>query len=278
MKSINTLGWAGGAAANDVNTALGSWYWYYHPELFASKNILLKWQDIISYHTPCKGLSVLEPLTQALEKFQVSVAQHLSDTHPLLLLGGDHSIAMGSWPAIKKHYPSLGLIWVDAHLDSHTPDTSLSKNLHGMPLSRLLGLWGGGSVFKPQQICVIGVRSYESAEYQLLQSLGVKVIMMQDVEAQGIQYHLRRAIDDLSGHCAHLGISIDLDAFDPADCPGVGYREPQGIAANDFFDFFKNDANQSWVAIEIAEFNPMRDIDEKTAKWLPEFLSSLKIP
>ena len=274
MKKIKTIGFASGFASHDVNTALGPWYWYYHPELFSAQSIQLDWEGILSLHAEEKGIDAYENLQKGLDKLEKKVQQSM--THqPLLCVGGDHSLAMGTWPAIKAHYPQLGLLWVDAHMDAHTPETSLSKNFHGMPLSRLLGLWGGKAVFSPQAVCVIGVRSYEPAEYQMLQDLGVKIIMMKDIHEKGLNEQLHEAICFLQKNNQQLAMSIDLDAFDPSDCPGVGCREPDGIVAQEFFDFFQNFAYKDWVAIEVAEFNPIRDVENKTASWLPLFLKHL---
>jgi arginase len=275
MKTIQTIGFAAGAAANDVNTALGPWYWYYHPELFKAFHLNLKFLEMIEYTSMEKGQGVLPQLQEALHRLSSSIQKNWYPDAPLLVLGGDHSMAMGTWPSIVHAYPSLGLIWVDAHLDAHTPDSSTTKNLHGMPLARLLGLWGGERVFTPEQVCVLGIRSYEPKEYQHLKSLGVKLIMMDEILQKGLSNTLQEAIDYLKNNCTHLGLSIDLDAFDPIDCPGVGYREKNGIRAQDFFDFFQRLAYKDWVAIEVAEFNPIQDIEQKTALWLPQFLKHL---
>lgn len=275
MRTFQTLGFAGGAAAHDVDTALGPWYWYQHPELFTSKNIMLDWLDIVTYHTQNRGLDLLPELEKALLRLQQQVNKHLKNTSPLLLLGGDHTMAMGTWPTIAKHYPHMGLLWVDAHFDAHTPNDSVSKNIHGMPLARLLGIWGGEAIFQASQICVIGVRSYEDIEYQHLRKSGVKIIMMDEIYRDGITQKLQEALSYLKENHTHLAMSIDLDAFDPHDCPGVGYREPRGIRSQEFFEFFKKFAYHDWVAIEVAEFNPMRDTQQKTAQWLPDFLDYL---
>ncbi|HBB53420.1 MAG TPA: hypothetical protein DCZ80_05920 [Legionellales bacterium] len=275
MKTIQTIGFAAGAAANNVDTALGPWYWYYHPELFKAFHLNLKFLDMIEYTCIEKGQAVLPQLQQALYRLSSSIQKNWSQDGPLLVLGGDHSVAMGTWPYITQVYRTLGLLWVDAHLDAHTPDSSTTKNLHGMPLAKLLGLWGDKRVFSPEQVCVIGIRSYEPKEYHHLQSLGVKLIMMDEILQKGLSKTLQEAIDYLKNNCTHLGLSIDLDAFDPIDCPGVGYRENNGIRSQDFFDFFQRLAYKDWVAIEIAEFNPIQDIEQKTALWLPQFLKHL---
>lgn len=275
LKTFQTFGFSGGAASNNVDTALGPWYWYHHPELFRTKYINLEWQSIIDYQTHEKGLSVFSELEKACLSLEKKILQVSHSTSPLLFLGGDHSIAMGTWPAMVKKYSKLGLLWVDAHLDAHTPKSSVSKNFHGMPLARLLGLWGGDAVFSPEQVCVFGVRSYENAEWAHLQDLGVNMMMMDDIHEKGLSFKLKEALDILKAQNTHLAMSIDLDAFDPSDCPGVGCREPYGIRAQEFFEFFKNFAYHDFVAIEVAEFNPLRDIEQKTARWLPNFLHYL---
>lgn len=275
MKVFETIGFLGGAAAENVDTALGPWYWSIHPELFTSKKIMLHWQDMISYHTQERGIAIRPELEKACLHLQQQVEKYSNKSKPLLVLGGDHSMAMGTWPGMVKTYPHLGLLWVDAHLDAHTPQDSVSKNFHGMPLARLLGIWGGAPVLQPEQVCVFGVRSYESIEYQYLRNKGVKIIMMEEILSEGLSQKLEEALNYLKTHHSHLGLSIDLDAFDPEDCPGVGYREPHGIRTQEFFEFFKNFAYHDWVAIEVAEFNPIRDIKQKTAQWLPDFLHYL---
>jgi arginase len=272
MKTIQTIGFASGVAANIVDTALGPWYWYYHPELFQAFDLNLNFLDMIQCSSCHKGQAVFPELKQALERLSQSIEKNWQKGSPLLILGGDHSLAMGSWPAIIKRYPSMGLLWIDAHLDSHTPESSKTQNYHGMPLARLLGLWGGERVLAPEQICILGARSYEPEEYTYLKSLGVKVLMMDEIIQKGLHQSLQEAFAYLKQHCTHFGLSIDLDAFDPIDCPGVGYREKNGILAQEFFDFFQRLAYKEWVAIEVAEFNPIQDIEQKTALWLPQFL------
>lgn len=276
MNTIQTIGFAGGAAANNVDTALGPWYWYFHPELFKIDNLQLNWLDIIDYYSENQGKAVLLDLKSALLHLSQSIEKHIKKSSPLLILGGDHSLAIGTWPVIAKKYShNLGIMWIDAHLDAHTPNSSKTQNIHGMPLAYLLGLWNGEKVFRPEQVCVLGVRSYEPEEYSHLQTLGVKIFMMDEIRQKGLAQCMKEAIDYLQLSAVHLGLSIDLDAFDPADCPGVGYREKNGLRTQDFFDFFQSLVYKNWVAVEIAEFNPMRDVDQKTAIFLPHFLKHI---
>src|SRR6266581_3232338 len=156
------------------------------------------------------------------------------------VLGGDHSCAGGTWSGVARTLHergggSLGLIWVDAHMDSHTPRTSHSGRLHGMPLAWLLGqdddpLYGLASgVLQPRHVCLVGVRSYEPEESERLARLGVRVYLMEEVRQRG----LRRALDDAlriaSQDTAGFGISIDLDVVTPEDAPGVAVPAEGGL-------------------------------------------------
>ena len=196
-----------------------------------------------------------------------------------LVLGGDHSCAIGTWTAAAVTLESqgtLGLIWIDAHMDSHTPETSISGALHGMPLAALLGygdqrlidLIAPGPKVSPEHVCLVGVRSYEAGEYELLKRLGVRVIFMQEVNRIGLGAALSEALAITGRGTAGFGVSVDLDAIDPQDAPGVGTPEPGGIGSQELLECMALIAahKQDLVGLEIAELNPARDRDGVTAK------------
>ncbi len=201
------------------------------------------------------------------------------------IIGGDHSCAIGSWSGIASAYDgSLGLIWVDAHLDSHTPESSPSGAVHGMPLACLLGvgspslteLGGYGPKLLPQNVCVIGVRSFEPAEAMLLQRLGVHIVLMDEIRQRGMAAVVAEAIDRVSSNTAGFGITIDLDVVDPRDAPAVGSPEPGGIAGADLVQALAQLARHPNLAgVEIAEFNPERDVNGATATLIYELLASI---
>jgi arginase len=201
------------------------------------------------------------------------------------IIGGDHSCAIGSWTGIASACGGpLGLIWVDAHLDSHTPDSSPSGAVHGMPLACLLGagapplteLGGYAPKLRPQNVCVLGVRSFEPAEAMLLQRLGVHIVFMDEIRRRGMNAVVAETIDRVSTNTASFGVTIDLDVVDPRDAPGVGSPEPGGMAGAELVQALAQLANRHDVTgVEIAEFNPERDINGATATLIYELLASI---
>lgn len=196
----------------------------------------------------------------------------------LLVLGGDHSCAIGTWSGVAQAlWPQgrLGLIWVDAHLDAHTPESSPSHAPHGMPLAALLGhgsaafteLFGWSAKIRAHNLVVIGARSYESAERQLLEALDVRVIYMEEVVHRGFDACFAEAQARVSAGCAGWGVSLDLDGLDPHDAPATGTPVRHGISlaqATAALQACRADAR--FVGLEIAEYNPLKDYGGKTAR------------
>jgi arginase len=191
-----------------------------------------------------------------------------------LIVGGDHSIAIGTWSGVKAALGNedLGLIWIDAHLDAHIPDTSPSQNIHGMPIAVLLGhgdsrfttLGGPLPKLKPENVCLIGIRSFEAGEENLLKELGVKVYHMKELQQRGFSSVFEEARKSISAR--GFGLSIDVDAFDPEEAPGTGTPEVDGLWLKDVTTAFHGLAQDpSLLALEITEFNPHRDSENKTA-------------
>ncbi|MFN3234664.1 MAG: arginase [Gammaproteobacteria bacterium] len=225
-------------------------------------------------HEFCKDLAnTTEKLIKEKQKFCV--------------IGGDHSLAVGTWSGVEhalEPHGSLGLIWIDAHKDAHTFETSETGNIHGMPVASLLGhgddkltkILSDHTKLKPENLCIIGARCYELAEHELLESLNVKVYHMPEVLERGVVEVLEEARQLVSQNTAGYGISLDLDGIDPEDAPGVGTPEEGGIPAKDLlkaFSHINNDANL--VGFEIVEYNPHLDIDHKTEKLIIELIAAL---
>ncbi len=198
------------------------------------------------------------------------------------VVGGDHCSAIATWSAVRRSRSGpLGLVWIDAHMDSHTPETSRSGALHGMPLAVLLGLGApeligidpAGPKLLPQHACALGVRSFEPAESALLERLGVRVISMQEIRRRGLAVCLEEAIAIARSGTAVTGLSLDLDALDPVDAPGVGTPVEGGIRARELLPALGMLGEYlDPVAIEITELNPLRDQDGKTANLVAEIL------
>lgn len=192
---------------------------------------------------------------------------------PFVVLGGDHSCAIGTWGGARAALTgALGLIWIDAHMDAHTPQTSLSGHLHGMPVAALLGygdarlcaVAGVAPKILPAHLCLIGVRSFETAEARLLATLGARVYHIDEVMHRGMTTVLQEAQAHVAAHTVAYGISLDLDAIDPQDVPGVGSPEPGGIAATALVEALRAVDTTHLLGVEIAEFNPARDVGNHT--------------
>ncbi len=203
--------------------------------------------------------------------------------------GGDHSMAVGTWAGVADalhNRRKLGLIWIDAHMDAHTNDTSPTGNLHGMPISYLLGyggdlladITGRSPVIVPYQLCLIGVRSFEPEESALLKNLGVRVFMMDEVRARGLNVVLLEAVKIVSAHTSGFGMSIDVDAFDPKVAPGTGTVEAGGILKNEFIEAIGAvlpGYREQLLALEIAEYNPHLDENNITANLIVDIIAAI---
>lgn len=215
-----------------------------------------------------------------------SVLTVLRRGHRFIVVGGDHSCAIGTWSAasvsIRDRGP-LGLVWIDAHMDSHTPQSSPSGAAHGMPLACLLGhgapdliqLLDPSPKLDPNHVGLVGVRSYEEKEARLLKQLGVRVIAMNEVHKHGLAWAINEALRIACKGTAGYGVSIDLDAVDPKEAPGVGTPVPDGLHGEELADCLRSLPNQpAFLGIEIAEFNPLRDQDDRTARLVCDLLTA----
>lgn len=194
--------------------------------------------------------------------------------HFPLVVGGDHSCAIGTWNGVRRvlaEQGPLGLMWIDAHMDSHTFATTPSGQIHGMPLAALLGegdaaLAGTAPTLRPEHVCLIGVRSFEAGEAALLYRLGVRVFDMAEVRRRGLAAVFDEALAIVRRGTAGFGVSIDLDALDPAEAPGIGSPVPGGLGCVELATALTRLRDDpAFVAMEIVEYNPHRDHDQRTA-------------
>lgn len=188
-----------------------------------------------------------------------------------LVIGGDHSCAVGTWSGVHGALGAdrdLGLLWIDAHLDSHTPQTSHTGLIYGMPLAVLLGhgdprfteCLNAGPKVLPQHVCVLGARSYEPEERELLDRIGVRVIGMGEIAQRGVAAAMREALGIVRSASGGFGITIDMDALDPRDAPGVGTPAPGGLRAAELIAELESVGGADDLrALEICEYNPARD-------------------
>lgn len=198
------------------------------------------------------------------------------------VIGGDHSCAGGTWTGVARTVPgALGLVWIDAHMDSHTPATSHTGRLHGMPLAWLLGqdddpLYGlGAGVLEPKHVCLVGVRSYEPEEDERLRRLGVRVIFMDEVRSRGIDAVLDEALDIATAGTSGFGVSIDLDVVTPEEAPNVGTPVAGGVTSAELARALQEVAGRpALAAIELVEYSPRLDRDGLTGRVAIELLGA----
>ena len=198
------------------------------------------------------------------------------------VLGGDHSCAGGTWTGVARTLRgALGLLWVDAHMDSHTPATSHTGRLHGMPLAWLIGeddhpLYGLASgVLEPQHVCLVGVRSFEPEENERLRRRGVRVVFMKEILERGLDAVLDEALDIVTAGTSGFGVSIDLDVVTPEEAPNVGTPVAGGVSSAHLARALEEVANKPGLAaVELVEYSPRLDRDGRTARVAVELLTA----
>lgn len=224
------------------------------------------------------------------------LCRHLADEveHALrggefpVVIGGDHSVAIGTWSGVARVAGEpVGLLWIDAHLDSHTPETSYSGAIHGMPLAcllgrgdkRLLNIGLAGVQVSAGHTAVLGARSYEPEELDFLKASGVRIIDSVELAQRGFADCLHEALGIVTAAPAGFGVTLDLDAIDPLLAPGVGSPEPEGLNARDVLEAVSGIAGlPGFRALEIVEYNPDRDRLGITASLISDLVGRVLPP
>ena len=225
-----------------------------------------------------KRAKYIEEIADACKDLGTAVQKSLEDGYMPLVLGGDHSIAVGSVSGVGAHFrqekKSVGCVWLDAHSDMNTPETSPSGNVHGMPLSALMGygteelydLFGYKPKIEPQNVALVGVRDLDSHEKKFVKKLGVKAFTMREIDERGMREvmsdALKYAMDDTDG----IVVSLDMDFVDPSDAPGVGTPVRGGVTYREAHLAMEMIADsEAMVSMEIVEINPVIDEHNRTA-------------
>jgi arginase len=201
-----------------------------------------------------------------------------------LVIGGDHSIAIGTLAGVAKHYQNLGVIWFDAHADLNTEETSPSGNIHGMPLAvslglghpSLVGIHGYTPKVKPEHVVIIGARSIDEGEKKLIKEKGIKVYTMHEIDRLGMTAVMKECISFFKDQTDGVHLSLDLDGLDPGDAPGVGTPVDGGISYRESHLAMEMlAASQLITSAEFVEVNPIMDERNKTAIVAVALISSL---
>lgn len=196
-----------------------------------------------------------------------------------LIIGGDHSIAIGTVSGVSSYYrdqnKKIGLIWFDAHGDMNTPASSPSGNIHGMPLSHLLGqgdedlknIAGFHPKVSPENVALIGIRDLDAGERRIIRESGIHAFTMRDIDEQGMAAVAAQALEIVNDGTAGFHISFDVDGCDPTVIPGSGTLVPGGVSfreAHLLLEYCADDGNL--ISMEVAELNPFLDERNVSAK------------
>ncbi|WP_100406499.1 arginase [Bacillus solitudinis] len=231
-----------------------------------------------------ENLENLHEVIHANEELRALVVEIQEEDSFPLILGGDHSISIGSIAGLSEKYNNLGVIWFDAHVDLNTAETSPSGNIHGMPLAINLGIGhplltniGGYSPkVKPEHIVIIGARSIDEGERELIKELGIKVYTMHEIDRLGMTYVIQETIEYLSERTDGVHLSLDLDGIDPIDAPGVGTPVLGGITYRESHLALEILAEAEIItSTEFVEVNPILDHKNQTADVAVALITSL---
>ncbi len=210
----------------------------------------------------------------------VARARERSETP--LVLGGDHSVALGSLVGMAGVHGPGGVVWVDAHGDLNTPETSPTGNVHGMVLAAALGLGGAGFAYdawrlpaiEAGKLALFGVRSLDRGERELLGRLDAKVFTMSEIDKRGVDSCMREALEHAAG-AGFLHVSLDMDAVDPQYAPGVGTPVQGGLDYREAHLAMETVAEVGGVdSFDVVEVNPVLDIENKTGRLAVELVAS----
>jgi arginase len=225
-----------------------------------------------------KKARYLDEITQTCKGLAEMVRKTLDEDMLPLVLGGDHSIAIGTVAGAAAHFNKsgkrIGVIWLDAHGDMNTPESSPSGNVHGMPLASIMGygppelidLAGIKPMVEPRNVVLVGIRDLDSKERRFAKESGVHVFTMRDIDERGMRQVMAEALRFAGDDTAGIAVSLDMDFVDPSDAPGVGtpvrggatYREAH-LALEMIAD------SRSMVSFELVEINPVIDLHNTTA-------------
>jgi arginase len=224
----------------------------------------------------------LAQIKETCERVANLVVRAVGDGLLPLVLGGDHSVALGTLGGLARANGPGGVLWLDAHGDLNRPETSPTGNVHGMPLAAALGLAGpefDGSAFRlpavnPARLALVGVRSLDEAERELLAELDARVYTMSDVDRLGVEPVMRDALDHVAGD-GFVHVSLDMDVLDPEVAPGVGTPVRGGLSYREAHLAMEL-VSESGLAgsLEVVEVNPILDRENETAKLAVELVAS----
>jgi arginase len=228
---------------------------------------------------PLRYLDALVTINRLLAEQMIEIRK--SGAFPLIL-GGDHSLAIGSVAGMAQGR-RIGLIWIDAHADFNTAETTPSGNIHGMSVAALTGrghpalthLWGEGPALRDTDVALIGLRSIDPLEKEALRASGIHVFTMHDIDRRGMAAVMQEAIAQVSAHTEGFYVSLDLDALDPREAPGVGTPVLGGLSFRETHLALELVADsERMLGLDLVEVNPILDQRNRTAELAVQFALS----
>ena len=236
---------------------------------------------------PQDKLKYLRQISSTCEQLCTAVKSSLDSGELPIILGGDHSIAIGSLAGVASHcrdrQESLGLIWFDAHADMNTPETTPSGHIHGMPLAALLGYGapeltniGGFSPKLDPRLCAhVGARDIDPGERELIRKLGMRFFTMREIDERGMSACMDEAIAIAARGSAGYAVTFDVDALDPGDAPGSGTLVRGGLTYREAHLAMEKIAEAGgMISLEIVEINAALDVNNKTGQLGVELILS----
>ena len=229
----------------------------------------------------------LPQIAHSCERLAAMVEKAADNARVPLVLGGDHSVAIGTVTGMSQHFRRqnhrMGLVWIDAHADMNTPESSPSGNVHGMPLASIVGLGAaelvclGGYAPKvePGNVAIVGLRSVDDVERLNVRNTGVHAFTMRDIDERGLRSVMQEAVGHASNGTAGFHLSFDMDAVDPREAPGVGTPVRGGITYREAHLAMEIVCDsQKMASMEFVEVNPVIDEANRTALLAVELVLS----
>ncbi|HAR6343027.1 TPA: arginase [Staphylococcus pseudintermedius] len=252
-------------------------------EVIDTGNVDVPPVDIEKFMSQQEGLQNYEEILAFSKSLKEKVSDSIRQQHFPVILGGDHSLAIGSISGVAEHYDHLGVIWYDAHGDLNVPEESPSGNMHGMPLRILAGegdeklvqLGGFAPKVKPENIVLIGMRDLDFGEREYIKKHQIRTYTMADIDEGGIRSVIEESIAYLKDKTDGVHLSLDVDALDPNETPGTGTKVSGGLTYRESH-YALELLNQSGMitSMDIVEVNPLLDVENHTAEQAVALLGS----
>lgn len=248
-------------------------------------DVPVRTQEVQTIHDA--KLKYLPEITVSCARLAIATKAALDNGSFPLILGGDHSMSIGSIAGVSAHCREkgkrLGVMWIDAHADMNTPQTTPSGNIHGMPLSVSMGIGDDHLVnlmdfapkVEPKNVALIAIRSVDPGEKVLIKELGVMAFPMPEIDKLGVYSIMENVLHTLKNNVDHLHVSFDLDSVDPTVAEGVGTPVPGGLSYRETHLIMEMIAEAGIMgSLEVAEVNPILDDKNSSARFAAEVVAS----